>query len=1440
MKKFSFINSIKIIVLTLLCITVLPVGIYGQEANESNSVAYSEKDNVRTYYRTVTDAVNASMNNNITIVMTSDWVFNSPMNVTEGKTLRIEMNGHTISRPYTRANFPSSGQVIVMHPNSELYLIGSKAPDTHFNIHSNYTHRTLNITSGGLVYEGRADEGGGIYMKKGSKLHLDHVAVAGNKAKYGGGIYVNGQNCYIYMENGASIENNDAEGGGIYSDADGTHIYMESNSRITNNDVSPSHGGAVYFNYSWFSIESKDKTGVISNNVGRNGGAIYVCSRTFGSNNGVIRGLTIKNNEATNYGGALYLDQNNILVEDCTIIDNEASYSGGGIYTNGKNTLKNVTITGNKCNQSFALNNNDEGGGVYCASGYDLTLSGKVTIKNNYRMNANLVQWWNPDMEGGSNYRPGHYGYSNDDVFLGGSSAYLIANNLDSSSLVGIRTGQSDDKKCVKGVSSYDFGQTFFLDLGSSFHIGFESKDKEIWQRKNATKYTVTINGKEVGKYDYDQEVTVSGDNVDGVFTSWTCENFELTDEQKKSTNLTFKMPSYDVNLIANYNTAGTDNVAITVDSPVVGENLASQGKLTWTINNVGHASTIDLTWYDKDGNVVTKAEANKTYHFKTSVNKDGSKYLVFSTSIGIKNVKVTYNTLVGEETNYASSASVDSNGTLSIQGFDINSAVGTYKLVNTGLSTMLEVGTSKDDVLKTIPDVVTYINAKSGNVTKEFKLDKDKITFPEGTFDSDNKLAQPKSDSKLVTLTIPVIEQDDVILASNTVSYYILVTSPKTVITKLDDVKVEINEGASTKDLLDAIKDAKNNIKGYVDDGTTAYTGSSKIGIRYTSDSYLTKLFEDAGLLKDGKVVYLENGYTYSREATISTGLLDKVTLGENAKNVKFIINVKKTNTQNEDNNQLALTSVDEPLLTTSNDDNSDKENQEVAQANIDSNDVEAYSDDNGQTNEAVFNNSDDGYIELSAPSVSTNKSYFDKDDIDGENVVLVDGVLKLNIKLSVVSIDEKTRPAICYNLYTEDWTFIRGGESNDVTLSATSNKEEAYILEVYSKLDDEESAHQYIPYTIDNTSTESNDKTITLTINYTDGTPSKTETLAYTSGSSFYFAIPIIDGYSLNGFNRNNNTNVVDVYLTEDSIDRYIYDIRGLDKDISVSATYTPVITKLDIEMDDLTVGEKLPSIGKIWGFLIDDKTKVDLTNFFTTKTWSVGGEKIDSDSIVLSNTQYELMLKGEFGTLEYFFMGDIDIKDSTASAIGINSSIGGKNEGYVDILLPTTSEAFDNEISFTLSGIKDLSYPELSYEQALTLNKVEYGKDEGYTIVDNYNLPSKLFVTLDDDYEDALDITWNKEFTTSFDPNNYGEQELVIEGVVSKPDYIKADNFNNKITLKIKVKAKYAYVPEDALDNSSNKAVTCEEYMKSKDWTWSESKKACVYKVSNTNSK
>ncbi len=69
---------------------------------------------------------------------------------------------------------------------------------------------------------------------------------------------------------------------------------------------------------------------------------------------------------------------------------------------------------------------------------------------------------------------------------------------------------------------------------------------------------------------------------------------------------------------------------------------------------------------------------------------------------------------------------------------------------------------------------------------------------------------------------------------------------------------------------------------------------------------------------------------------------------------------------------------------------------------------------------------------------------------------------------------------------------------------------------------------------------------------------------------------------------------------------------------------------------------------------------------------------------------------------------------------------------------------------------------------------------------------------------------------------------------------------DETTKSITFKTDKFSTYAICYKDTKKNetntssNNNKVVTCEEYMNSKDWTWSESKKACVYRVTNTSAK
>ncbi len=72
-----------------------------------------------------------------------------------------------------------------------------------------------------------------------------------------------------------------------------------------------------------------------------------------------------------------------------------------------------------------------------------------------------------------------------------------------------------------------------------------------------------------------------------------------------------------------------------------------------------------------------------------------------------------------------------------------------------------------------------------------------------------------------------------------------------------------------------------------------------------------------------------------------------------------------------------------------------------------------------------------------------------------------------------------------------------------------------------------------------------------------------------------------------------------------------------------------------------------------------------------------------------------------------------------------------------------------------------------------------------------------------------------------------------------VASKTVKFKTDRFSTYALVYKDAKKPISTNNNDSNDSnhSDSKVVTCEEYMKSKNWTWSESKKACVYKVSNT---
>ncbi len=581
MKNSPFLKLIQCVVLCLLAFTIIPECLY---ADEDTALAYKvDKDGNITYYDYIPDAMDGSREDGAVIHMLKDWDIGDQINIVEGTKSTIYMDGHTIKKTNGKQSDDCEGGIFTIHPNAELFLYGStentELTDSKGNI----------VNSGGLVTGGYAFYGGAIYMKKDARLHLTNVALSGNKSEYkGGAIFITNENCYIWMDN-AHIDHNwsGSSGGAIYSDGDGTHIYMDNHSTINYNQANDtgSDGGGVAFNYSWFSIEG-DGTAEVSYNkiipgeygAGCNGGGIYAAEKKVATNSGIISGLTIEGNEA-GYGGGVDINPRNTVLKDVRITNNVARIEGGGIYV-----LYDV----------------------------DITLKGKVVVNNNKRGDSNSTNY--------------------DDISLGtclGTEAYILLDNLDADSLIGIRTGTvGEDRLVVKNISDTNLAPCFFMNLNSSYHVGYQASNNELWQRTGSTKYIVKANNKDVGEYgEGTKNVTVVDDNTDAnkIFVSWTkSANIikDVSNKQWTSKTITFTMPSKNVSLMGEYK-AAANNLSLNIDNFAQDNVLPGTATFNWTFDGKNNSEEVDLKWYKKqdglfvscDGEIATYG---KDYVFET------------------------------------------------------------------------------------------------------------------------------------------------------------------------------------------------------------------------------------------------------------------------------------------------------------------------------------------------------------------------------------------------------------------------------------------------------------------------------------------------------------------------------------------------------------------------------------------------------------------------------------------------------------------------------------------------------------------------------------------------------------------------------------------------------------------------------------------------------
>lgn len=312
---------------------------------------------------------------------------------------------------------PGSNKVVTI---KNLNIVGD---DNHFGILL-YETTTLNLVNTHIsnCNTSLSSRGGGITLLDDTVLNMDaNSSINGCKAKFGGAIYMYGDNVTANISgnlsnnqadlggaicsldenstinvNGASFDGNKAvktkdgkylNGGAIYSQSN----FSVDNSKFTNNSAD-NNGGAIY-SYKTYTINKSE----FNKNTSKNsGGAIYVLKNApatitntkFEENKAKWGGAianyaksNIKNsnfdkNVATYNGGAIYTGEG-ITIEESNFTENKTQ-QGGGIYI-----TKNATNPTKVSNTSFEKNSvTSSGAGLFVSNNSKLEVSGSTFTKN--------------------------------------------------------------------------------------------------------------------------------------------------------------------------------------------------------------------------------------------------------------------------------------------------------------------------------------------------------------------------------------------------------------------------------------------------------------------------------------------------------------------------------------------------------------------------------------------------------------------------------------------------------------------------------------------------------------------------------------------------------------------------------------------------------------------------------------------------------------------------------------------------------------------------------------------------------------------------------------------------------------------------------------------------------------------------------------------------
>ena len=337
-----------------------------------------------------------------------------PITIESGKTVTIDLDGHTIDRGLAGATEAvQDGRIFTV---SGTLTIQDTGTETGGKITGGFSSTdggailvgeggVLNLESGEIsgnrINNYRGNGGGAIQISKGT-FNMSGGKISGNVCDrvYGGGGAVYSYYGTINMS-GGEISGNTANpfsngGGGVYLNR--STMTMSGNAKISDNfadgEGNIGRGGGVYLSVnSTFNMED----GEISNNrAALDGGGICVSNEsTFNMSGGEISGnkaLGKVPQWSLGLGGGILASDATVIIKGGSIKNNEANQDGGGIYLRsyGGRVTTSLTMNGGEISNNTAGSYTPEdpedeesaesatgsGGGVYLSDGVRFTMNG--------------------------------------------------------------------------------------------------------------------------------------------------------------------------------------------------------------------------------------------------------------------------------------------------------------------------------------------------------------------------------------------------------------------------------------------------------------------------------------------------------------------------------------------------------------------------------------------------------------------------------------------------------------------------------------------------------------------------------------------------------------------------------------------------------------------------------------------------------------------------------------------------------------------------------------------------------------------------------------------------------------------------------------------------------------------------------------------------------